>query len=229
MSPDGKHVVRDCGYGSTLKGYGLVLQDVSTGQRRTILPSPSWPHQLTARWSPDGRQIAVAVASTRVVVIDVDDLEVHDVTTGPVEGNVNGITWSPDGQTLLTEDCTTIDMATGTVTARPDLCPPLPDGWSSYSRMSRWAPNGLIYITFEISFPGSLASTRTLHVVDPATGASEILLSQSGYMGRVQFLPGGRLLVNRDENTALVLDGDGSHPHTLAAPFGMSFVAARPL
>ena len=100
FSPDGRHLL------TTSRGGQLRLYSVDNGKLGP--PKRARPgggkEPFAARFSPDGRLIAVGFADSTVVqVLDVDALAevARPATTGVDNGNLINVAWSADGRYLL--------------------------------------------------------------------------------------------------------------------------------
>ena len=97
LSPDGRTLL----FANVKRTWGLVVHDVMTGTRRTLLEKRT-PLVFPA-YSPDGRRIAFAGRTSRgdihLSVVNADGSNLTPVTTGTGELNVMP-QWSGDGETL---------------------------------------------------------------------------------------------------------------------------------
>ena len=239
VSPDGTQILRDCGSSAapnaSAEGYGLVIQDVATGHRRTLVAPGSWgggipptqgQYRGFASWSPDGRKIVVGSSRPVLGVIDVATGAIKDIPTDGTDSWA-GVSWSPDGTRLLTGGLKVLDLATGTVTDHSSLLPPFPAGTSCDSQGGTWGPDGAIYVQQNL---GCIEPnvTRVLYRVNMTTGVTTTVVRQSGYIDNIVFLPGGRILIRDGTDTALTIGTDGSNPVTFPLPWPISgFVAPR--
>ena len=224
VSPDGARVVVDCGVAFDSTGQSVVVQDVATGHTRPVLRAQFFDNP-TVRWSPDGMRIAVASAAW-LKIVDADDLEVHDVPlAGPLQSGV--ITWSPDGDFLLTEAAERIEVASGTVVDQFDLLDVIPAEATSWSTMARWAPDGSVYVQAWWGAPGA-EQTNRLDRVEGVNGARTTIVEQAAFMGRVEFLADGRLFIKNGPDGATVIRADGTGRIDVADPWGaINWAAAR--
>lgn len=229
VAPDGLAVARVCGDTGTSGGssvspdFGVAVQDLATGATTTVVNLSVWD-SASARFSPDGRRLAVT-AGGRLLVVDLDDLEQHDLTPSP-STNLSGLTWSPDGTNLMTNELRIIDLTTGLVTDRSDLFEPLPDGWMSSSQSATWGPDGLVYLWSSYSFD-LFAGTHRVHRADLATGARGLVREQLGYLWFEGVLDGGRVLL-RDPERAIIVGPAGQDVASFPIDWRTPLVAPRP-
>jgi hypothetical protein len=233
VSPDGTRLLRDCStpppgasIQSMANGYGLVIQNVDGGASVTIKLHAMF-ESVWARWSPDGRQIEM-LSSSGLEIYDVADGSTHAVPLAHSLVSPFG-TWSPDGARLLTNDFNIIDVATGSITDRSNLFPPIPSGRSlpngAFYGASFWAPDGTTYV-WEESAVGT-TNYYDLYRVDVATGSSALVLEQT-FPIDIVFLSDGRLLTRSSMDQVVTIAPDGSDRQTFNMPWAYNdFVAAH--
>jgi hypothetical protein len=232
VSPDGTRVAIDCGMAQSTdpgEGTGVTVQDVATG-RSAVLFQHGMMDGPTLRWSNDGTRLAASTFTT-LRIIDADDLEVHDVPLSlPLEVPV--LTWAPDDRTLLSEHGDVVDVATGTVERHPELVEgAVPGQAGSYSHQVRWGLGGALFL--QVSWQTNDAGTWSNHyrafAVDPANNVRTEVIRQATFLGRIEFLPDGRLLVNDGLHAAYSVRPDGTDRRNVpvVASESSSWAAAR--
>jgi len=88
VSPDGRRRIVFFEAPNPKDEYGLRIVDVATGKSRFLIAAKA---TSLARWSPDGRTIAVLLAGERVVTIPADGGSPHTIGRGL------GLFWGRDG------------------------------------------------------------------------------------------------------------------------------------
>ena len=142
------------------------------------------------------------------------------------------LTWAPDDRTLLSEHGDVVDVATGIVERHPELVDgAVPGQAGSYSHQIRWGLDGTLFL--QVSWQTSDAGTWSNHylafAVDPTTDERTEVIRQATFLGRVEFLPDGRLLVNDGLHAAYSVrpDGTGRRNVPLVGSESSSWTAAR--
>ena len=230
VSPDGTRVAIDCGMGqSGDPGTGVTVQEVATGAS-AVLFQHGMMDGPTLRWSNDGTRIAASTFTT-LRIIDADDLQVHEVPLSlPLEVPV--LTWAPDDRTLLSEHGDVVDIATGVVERHPELVEgAVPGQAGSYSHQVRWGLDGALFlqVAWQTNDAGTWSNHYLAFAVDPATNVRTEVIRQATFLGRVEFLPDGRLLVNDGLHAAYSVrpDGTGRRNVPLVASESSTWTAAR--
>ncbi len=234
VSPDGTRIVRSCGAprgsaaGTTLNGYGLVVQAVDGSSTRTIVPLAAF-NAASVRWSPNGREIAVAGASgpndPNVAIVDVATGALRRIAAVPLVGT---ITWSPDGTRLLMGNLIVIDVATGTTTDLATLLPDVPGAVTHFAQAARWAPSGSIYFG-ESAGDGTTSLVYSFDRMDPVTGTVQRLFDIPDFIDTADFLPNGRIILRWSRTQVATFGPDGGSRTLFESTYTQrSFVSARP-
>jgi dipeptidyl aminopeptidase/acylaminoacyl peptidase len=222
LSPDGRFLVRSCPVvGEDLDGMrmwdtrsDLVIQGVDGSSSHTLwrygAGDFAWPE-----WSPDGSRLAVATAAG-IVVMDADGTNRRTIT--PSEQLSTGFTlsWSPDGQQLLTSSLEVVDIATGAVSHPLYGAEPWPGGATrAGTNAFRWDGDGLWWVG---DF-GSVSLAREplvgLWRLDPMTHAiaRAVSLPNTDYV-RVQPALGGWWACTGSDTTLQRISQDGTITET---------------
>ncbi len=156
-------------------GQQLWLFDRRTNQSRQLLAE--YPIARAAAWSPDGRELAVEIASANMTVGD-RDIVILNVTTGEQRKFVDGPkweggpAWSPDGQQIafhaIYGDCMLLyvkPVSGGAARQLTDAPRPSDCQRGQGDYWPTWSPNGQ-----QIAFGRKFGSVQRVSVLDLATG-----------------------------------------------------------
>ncbi|MCP4543133.1 MAG: protein kinase [Chloroflexi bacterium] len=198
-SPSGDRILTTCADGTA------KVWDAATGAELFTLYSAEW--WATAAWSPSGEQIVTCgTTSNSGATMKVWDAATGDlrflVPTGHV-GDVNNVTWSPDGERITTSgegDGTTKvwDASTGKFIFIL--------GGHKLWGVHRWSPSGDRILTS--GFDDRAMKTLTVKVWDSST--SELLLTLSDFSGSGSIplwsADGTRIVTHSDSGVGKVWD-----------------------
>ena len=189
---------------------GLWIMDLAGGTSRYALPT----ELAGLDWSPDGRDLAIAIGYARPIVrvrVTGSDVDPESISTLASSGGDYFPAWSPDGN-LIAYDSTTrgnegIQVVTSDGLARRRL---------AVGRFPDWSPDGnrLIFVgaqgdVHSISLMDPADMVRLTYLGDPRQGASTLY---------PQFSPDGTQIafVHREPGSNLwIMNADGSRPRRL--------------
>jgi dipeptidyl aminopeptidase/acylaminoacyl peptidase len=215
-SADGKRLlfVVDCAGGChSPKNYGLYVRDLATGEQRQLLKGGRTP--LTARWSPDGTQIAYIDYAGQLNVMNADgSANVTIPVTPPADllsRSADSVSWSPDGTRLAfgvqgQDGLYTVGLDGSDLQRVVD-----------HGQVPSWSPDGtqiayrvdcgLWVVSPDGSNPTKVADTKPCG--QPLGGAS------SRYpVGQPRWSPNGKWIVLRGPRAHVsVVRADGTHLH----------------
>ena len=164
-------------------------------------------HVYNARWSPDGKLIAVSDDNSRIIILDPFTGNEVICVKLPISKppsdesfrpSVMGLAWSPDGKRLAagSPDCLRIiDSVSGEVQ----------HSFSEQRRLTgvAWSPDG--------KFLASTSYDKTICIWD-ALGTELLHRLQAGYSPALAWSPYSNLLATTNENTIVTMDARSGRP-----------------
>lgn len=173
-SPDGRRMAYSAFVAS---GQPLVVQDLSTGERR-VVPGTEYGINITPEFSPDGRRLAYAHGAESGTDVYVHELgrESSRLTAGRFSDNLSP-TWSPDGSRMAFISnragspqlyVMSADGSGQEVLGRFDF------GSTGATNAPAWSPDGQ-----SVAFHRDVNGTPQVFVLDVATRAVRQITGQS--------------------------------------------------
>jgi hypothetical protein len=164
-SPDGSRIAFEAYEYASFSNEMFVVDSDGTGLRR--LTDCNCVATTYPVWSPVGPEIAfVPCCSEVVMTINADTLEMTEVFA-PESGDINNLTWSPDGTQLAYDDLFDVYRVTvpnGTPVALTTLGP-------GYYSNPAWSPDGTrILVESNHTFPQS--TDRDVYAIDAVEGVT---------------------------------------------------------
>ncbi len=200
-SPDGKKLLYTTYYKSGFPD--LYLMDLEAGLRRSIASYKGT--NSGGRFSPDGRQIAMAISGsgdTEICVSDANGKGLKRLTRN--KSLESGPSWSPDGSRLVFTSDMLGKPQLFTIAARGGKARRLPTKVSSFCTEATWNPREADLIAFTASVSGGFQ----IGLYDARLGRARILTSVRGSAVEPTWLNDGRHLIftqREGSRTRLVL------------------------
>lgn len=190
-TPDGKWAI---GVFRDGRRFGLRIFDAATGKvvhRTETLTAPDqfwFENEIIV--SPDSEFVAYCAGDRSVRVLGIPEL--HEVARLPTQDDPNGATWSPDGEHLAIWYEYPADVELWHVSSQTHL-----------RTLETRLKEPKTYMTFSPDGKRLAAALGGLAIVVWDVESGEVVEEVLGYMGKVAFLPDGRLLAESGSRVKL--------------------------